>query len=94
LKVFTHILQKVRSPHNLSGGNFVDVQQHKSPNHWKRAMTPAIMWVPTKGNFCAEFFKVITAEIKPPVLPRNCPSGGKILEEAMTQLYFGIWYAV
>jgi hypothetical protein len=66
LKVFTHILQKVRSSHNLSGGNFVDVQQRKSPNPWTRAMTPAIMWVSTKGNFCAEFFKVITAEIKTP----------------------------
>jgi hypothetical protein len=36
------------------------------------------MWVSTKGNFCAEFFKVITAEIKPPVLPKNCPSGRKM----------------
>jgi hypothetical protein len=35
------------------------------------------MWVSTEGNFCAEFFKVITAEIKTPVLPRNCPKGKK-----------------
>jgi hypothetical protein len=28
-------------------------------------MTSAIVWVSTKGNFFAEFFKVINAEIKP-----------------------------